>query len=478
MGERRLSLLTPPGRHRDLQGDILVGDRVRRNLLSGCRGSVTSFSFAHLADLHLDTPFTGVRSRAPELARVLRDASLDAWDRAVALCLEAGVDFVLLAGDIYDGAAVGVRAQLRFRDGLRRLSDAGVASFVVHGNHDPRGGRWTAVADWPERVTVFGHHEVTSAYALRDGVPVALVHGLSHAGPNVTENLAARFTRDPSFGGFQVGLLHANIDRRGGNENYAPATLSDLRHTGLDYWALGHVHARAVLSTGRPLAIYPGNLQARDPGEAGTKGFYVVEVADGEPTARFVSAGVLNFLTVDVDIGADLADLDAVRERLVQAALGASEDASAVSGTTDSGGATVGLKAQHVVMRARVRGMGPAHDGLRKAGEVGLLLYLQDVAPDGVWWDEVRISTRPPLDRAARMAAGDFVADLLKVSMERRHEAPETVGRLLDELLGNRSLQAVRQELGLDRLLAEADDIWAEAETLAFDLLSDAGSGA
>lgn len=424
---------------------------------------MTSFSFAHLADLHLDTPFTGVRSRAPELARALRDASLDAWDRAVGLCLEAGVDFVLVAGDVYDGDSVGVRAQLRFRDGLRRLSDAGVASFVVHGNHDPRGGRWTAVADWPERVTVFGHRDVAKAFALRGAEPVALVHGISHAGPNVTENLAARYVRDPGFPGFQVGLLHANVAGLGGHENYAPATLADLIRSDLDYWALGHVHASTVLNPERPLAVYPGNLQARDPGEGGAKGFYLVEVEDREPTARFVPTGVVSFETVEVDIGAGLADLEAVRSRLVEAALAA----------------RAGAGSQHVVLRARVRGAGPAHAGLRNAGEAGLLAYLQDVAPQGAWWDEVRIATRPPFEREARMRAGDFVADLLRSSAERKHEAPQAVARLLEELIGNKSLQAVRQELELERLLAESADIWAEAEALAFDLLDETpGSGA
>ncbi|MBX3140419.1 MAG: DNA repair exonuclease [Trueperaceae bacterium] len=430
---------------------------------------MTTFSFAHLADLHLDTPFSGVRSRAPELARALRDASLDAWDRAVELCLDAGVDFVLLAGDVYDGDSVGVRAQLRFRDGLLRLSEAGVASFVVHGNHDPRGGRWTAVADWPERVTVFGHDDVARVRALRGGEPVALVHGISHAGSSVTENLAARYARDPDFPGFQIGLLHANVGGLGGHGNYAPATLADLRDSGLDYWALGHVHARTVVSPERPLAIYPGNLQARDPGEAGAKGLYLVEVEDREPTARFVSVGIVSFETLTVDIGTGLADLEAVRSHLVQAALRARGGGSA--GGTDHGSAAASQGAQQVVLRVRVHGVGPAHAGLRNAGEAGLLAYLQDVAPAGVWWDEVRITTRPPLDREARMRAGDFVADVLRSSAERVHDAPEAVARLVEELLGNRSLQAVRQELDLERLSTEAADIWAEAETLAFDLL-------
>ncbi len=414
---------------------------------------MTRFSFAHLADLHLDTPFQGVRSRNPDLAAALEGASLDAWDHAVDACLEAGVDFVVIAGDVYDGEGAGVRAQLRFRDGLARLSAAGVPSFVVHGNHDPRGGRWSAVTTWPEGVTVFGHDEVANASVVRAGEQLALVHGVSYATPQVTENLALRFHRDEDFPGFQLGLLHANIDGRGGHENYAPATLADLRASGLDYWALGHVHARAVISAEHPLAAYPGNLQARHPNETGEKGFLLVEVADGLASARFVPVDLVRFETVSLDIG-ELADLQEVQDELAKSTLAPA------------------LRA--LVLRADVHGFGPSHADLAQAGEDGLLEYLRDVAPAGVWWDEVRLLTRPALDRAARLQAGDFVADLLRVSDEQRQGAREAVGELVEDLMRHPQLRAVAAQFDLEALVAESEAVWDEAETLAYDLI-DAG---
>ena len=115
------------------------------------------FSFVHAADLHLDTPFKGIGSTAPQVAEQLREASLAAFDSLVDLCLERRAAFLVVAGDIYDGPERGLRAQLRFRDGLARLSAAGISSFVVHGNHDPVETGWSALNDtWPERVTIFG----------------------------------------------------------------------------------------------------------------------------------------------------------------------------------------------------------------------------------------------------------------------------------------------------------------------------------
>lgn len=107
-----------------------------------------TFRFVHAADLHLDTPFEGIGRVAPQIAEALRDASLNAWDALVRLTIDRDAAFLLLAGDIYDGAERGVRAQLRFVRGLERLAEHRIQTFIVHGNHDPLDG-WSAIRKWP-----------------------------------------------------------------------------------------------------------------------------------------------------------------------------------------------------------------------------------------------------------------------------------------------------------------------------------------
>ena len=65
------------------------------------------------------------------------------------------VDALLIAGDAYDGGDRSLRAQLKFGDGLQRLDDAGIRSFVCHGNHDPLDG-WEARLDLPAGCVRFG----------------------------------------------------------------------------------------------------------------------------------------------------------------------------------------------------------------------------------------------------------------------------------------------------------------------------------
>ena len=76
------------------------------------------------------------------------------------------------------------------------------------------------------------------------------------------------------------------------------------------YWALGHIHARQVLSE-RPWIVFPGNIQGRHPKEAGARGCTLVTVEDGAVTAvEHRAVDVLRWTTLEVDAdGADVVSL-------------------------------------------------------------------------------------------------------------------------------------------------------------------------
>src|SRR4051812_28785719 len=167
------------------------------------------FSFLHAADLHLDTPFASVGGFPADVATTLREASLRAWDALVDAAIEREVAFVLLAGDIYDGAERGIRAQRAFLDGVTRLADQGIRTFLVHGNHDPVGQGWTAIDGFPELVHQFASSKAESI-ELQAGGERVVVHGMSYATSAMAENLSLRFPR-ATGGGFHIGLLHANV---------------------------------------------------------------------------------------------------------------------------------------------------------------------------------------------------------------------------------------------------------------------------
>lgn len=269
--------------------------------------------FLHAADLHLGAPLeslgeaidSGTYNRIKPLVN-------KAFDRLIDVAIAEEVDFVVLAGDVYDNADRDPGAQRRFLLGLRRLTDADIKVFMVHGNHDPL-TKDIKHGVLPEGVVVFPAGKLGSqVVTMRNGVDVT-VAGVSYARKEETDNLV------PLFAGLTgrtiVGVLHTNVGGNdSGHKNYAPSTPAELQASPVNYWALGHIHKRSVNPIDSGWWAYPGNLQGRSvkASECGPKGVLIVEVDDDgrvlEP--RFVDCSTVRFERVSVPVDS----VDAITE--------------------------------------------------------------------------------------------------------------------------------------------------------------------
>lgn len=429
-----------------------------------------TFRFLHTGDLHLDSPFSGLSIEAPAgVAEALREATLESWRQIVRIALDEPVEFVVVAGDVFEQANRTLRGQIRFRDGLADLARAGISSFVVTGNHDPLSG-WEPSVTWPDLAHRFPAKEVTGRPVTRDGEEIARVYGVSYHVRDVTTNLATRFRREPNVP-FAVGLLHANVGGIEGAANYAPCSLPDLRAADMDYWALGHIHRHQVLAEGRPTIVYCGNPQGRDPGETDPRGCYVVTVDDaGRIHPEFRPADVVRWQLVD-------APIDGLRdeEGLVEAVAQAADNARIAAGRS-------------VVVRMRLTGRGSLHASLQRQGmladaRVVAQEHLGETVPFA-WIESLRDATRSELDLATRSLVDDFLGDLLRrftatrsaLNADGAGEDPPTGGlsgeeldRTLDELYSHeRARRYLRDARPNAARLAE---LLAEAEQLVVDRL-------
>ncbi|MCH8815186.1 MAG: DNA repair exonuclease [Chloroflexi bacterium] len=414
------------------------------------------FRFVHTADLHLDSPFVGLHEVDERVASELREATFSTFDRIVDLCQEKDADFLLVAGDIYDSADRSLRAQLRFRDNLRRLSDSGIPTFVVYGNHDPL-NRWSATLEWPEQTHTFGGDEVTSAPVVRNGEPIAYIYGISYPTRDVRTNLAKRFRRTDD-GPFAIGLLHCNVGDDTGHEPYAPCTLDDLTRSGMDYWALGHVHNHRILSSKKPMVLYPGNPQGRSPRELGPRGCYVIDVdTGGHPSAEFVRVDTISWFSEAVSID----DLD-TDEALI----------SAVEATCQQ--MREQAEGRPAIGRITLTGRGPVHRSLARPGFVTELeervRETEGSQNPFVWVERLEDATGSPIDLEQRRSGQDFVADFLGLVDEYRNE-PERAASLRQHL--GLLFDAGRAQKLLDEPTAADLRDWLDAaEAMCLDLLT------
>ena len=249
----------------------------------------------HAADLHLDSPFSGL---TPQRAAQRREEQRQLLDGLVRLVEEEGVQLVLLPGDLLDGDRFYPETA---RALTRCLGAMGCPVLLSPGNHDCYGPHsvYAALA-WPENVRVFSSPALTRLDLPELG---CAVWGRAFPAPR-EETAPLRGFTAPRDGLVHLGCLHG--DAAGGTD-YGPIPPEDIAASGLAYLALGHVHRCSGLQrAGDTCWAYPGCPQGRGFDETGEKGVLLVDVDGGEVRARFVPTARRRYEILSVDLtGAD-----------------------------------------------------------------------------------------------------------------------------------------------------------------------------
>jgi len=190
-------------------------------------------TFVHTSDLHLDSTFLGISDINSDLGEQLFNSTFQAYDSIVNFCIEKNVDFLLIAGDVYESANKSLYAQLKFLDGMKKLDAAGISVYIAHGNHDPLGG-WSESLDWPKNVSIMSGDIVDSLNYEKDGGVATRIIGTSYPSKHIRKNLAKQFPKkEENDDIFTIGLLHCTIGTGNGHEPYAPCTIQDLKELSL-----------------------------------------------------------------------------------------------------------------------------------------------------------------------------------------------------------------------------------------------------
>ncbi|MGM9927185.1 MAG: exonuclease SbcCD subunit D [Bacillus sp. (in: firmicutes)] len=249
--------------------------------------------FIHAADLHLDSPFTGLKHIPEHLLQVMKEATFTAFQQIVNEAIYRQVDFLLLAGDLYDGANRNLRTQVRFRKEMERLNQHHIPVYIIHGNHDHLGGKWVSLQQ-PENVTVFS--DVCEMKVFQKNDTVVHIYGYSYPTQHVTQRVIENYQKQDGAD-YHIGMLHGNLEGQTEHSAYAPFSLDELIEKDFDYWALGHIHKRQELASSPPI-IYPGNIQGRHKKESGIKGCYEVSLSGKHADLRFIPTSSIIWETV------------------------------------------------------------------------------------------------------------------------------------------------------------------------------------
>ena len=155
---------------------------------------MSTITFIHAADLHLGAPFKGLRASSPLWADVLLKAIPDAYRRIVDTAIEKQVDFVVVAGDIFDDSRPSYADFSLFVSGLERLNDAGIPVYFVTGNHDPFTSWDNSFSALPENAHLLGAGKPSFALYEREGEPLALIGGRGYFSQSWPAGVAVSYT--------------------------------------------------------------------------------------------------------------------------------------------------------------------------------------------------------------------------------------------------------------------------------------------
>lgn len=408
-----------------------------------------SVRFVHAADLHLDSPFRGVDASDARVRSALVASTFEALDRIVALCVNEAVDFLVIAGDVYNSRDKSTAAQFRFQSAMERLADAGIPVYIAQGNHDPADG-WSAGLRLPETVHYFSTREVEALPFERDGERVCTLYGRGYEHAAEKRDLSAGYRREAGDG-IAIGVLHTNVGGRTDFEDYAPASMDALRAAQMDYWALGHIHKREVLSTS-PAIVYAGSPQGLSPKEDDLHGCYLVEASSGSAKPEFHPTSSVVWARESVDV-TECAGLDDVRDAL-RAVCHRVRDAAA---------------GRPSIVRIDLLGRSDAHELLvRGTVMADLLRDLREEQLAGdpwVWVDRVLDKTSASLDIGAYRVSEDFAGDLVRLVDEMEAD-PSVVAALLAEVLG-----PIEALVGTQDIEVSGEELLLRARDLCLDRL-------
>jgi DNA repair exonuclease SbcCD nuclease subunit len=394
--------------------------------------------FIHAADAHIDSPLKGLESHDGAPVDVLRGASRRAFENLIQLAIDENTDFLVIAGDLYDGDWRDYSTGLFFRGQMVRLRDKGIPVYLIAGNHDAASVISKRLS-LPENVHVFSTRTTESVEVA--GHPV-VIHGRGFPNRAVPENLVMDYPAAVP-GKFNLGLLHTSLTGRPGHDTYAPCSETDLRQKDYGYWALGHIHQPEVISQD-PWIVFAGNCQGRHAREVGPHGCWLVTVND----------------SLEVE-NVDWHTLDVVRWRVLEIDLvGLEEESEALTRVTQSmTNAVSEAEGRLVAARIVCTGATPLHGSLHRETQrwrAELMGRAQDQGEAAIWIERIKVSTSPVYD-LAQLAERDA---LTKIVLETLEQARVESGNLPDE---------IKEMLGVlpSEIRSEVESDWTGDDSVA-----------
>ena len=414
---------------------------------------MTTVTFIHAADLHLGAPFKGLRSIAPAWADVLLQAIPEAFRSVIEIAIKEQVDFVVLAGDIFDNSHPSYADFSLFLSGLKQLQESGIPVYFVTGNHDPYISWDNSFAVLPENVHLLGVTKPEFACYKKDGKPLALIGGRGYYTQSFprTEDISEGISRETAASElgvsapFMIGILHTGLDI---DLTRSPVNPKTLLKRDVDYWACGHVHQPKMFpSKDDPRIGYSGCPQGRDMKEEGEHGVFKVTLSSNASTQiEFIPTAKVAWQHLKLDVS-DAVTITDIHEKIIAAEFGQNAK----------------TRCQRMIFRITLMGRSALHGELTTQVLEDMRAILNDGYPF-FYIDALLDKTKPSLKLQTLRKEGLFPSVYLDVMDSYRDHK--------DKVVLDLEKQFYQRDLSMPSSLeSKYLDLCSDAELLVLDLL-------
>lgn len=242
---------------------------------------MNSIKIMHCADLHIGAELSSLSSLASER----RAEILHTLGTIRDICIERGVELLLIAGDLFDSNDVSADTLKNVKAYFESMPDTFVA--ITPGNHDYLSADSPYNTKWSKNVHIFKTAETIEINGIHiHSVPFVSAYSDSFSLPKAED-------------GTNILLMHADLS--GGP--YNPVTAPIIAKTGMDYVALGHVHkATDILYADTVAYAYCGCPEPLGFDELGPKGVYIGAVSKNRAELEFLPISKRTYETVSLDV--------------------------------------------------------------------------------------------------------------------------------------------------------------------------------
>ncbi|MBS3084491.1 exonuclease SbcCD subunit D [Candidatus Pacearchaeota archaeon] len=247
--------------------------------------------FAHFADVHL-----GGWRQGP-----MQDLNFIAFQKVIDTCILRKVEFILIAGDLFDSAYPPIETLKETFAEFRKLKEAKIPVFIIAGSHDYSASGRTFLevlekAGFCKNVfdAEFKENEIILSPTINKGVAIYGYPG-KKSGLEVGDIKKLKLNDSPGM--FKILMLHTTMDKVRGVLPIECAEVDKLPEA--NYYALGHIHIDFRYKN----LVYPGPVFPNNFGELETLengSFYIVDTDLGNPFEK-IDIKVKEIVSLDVE---------------------------------------------------------------------------------------------------------------------------------------------------------------------------------